>query len=199
MSLDISRTIAPKSEQLNADDLIAGPRTITVTAVKLVAEDQPVAIHFAGDEGKPYKPCKSMRRVLVRAWGADGAQYVGKSMTLFLDEQVRFGGAAVGGIRISHLSHIEKSITMALTATRATKKAYTVQAMAAPVATTAETPDESADLVRAGDAASSDGVAMYTAWLANLTAEQKDVIKKHHGRWSKSAKAADSAMAAAGD
>lgn len=122
MSLDISRTIAPKSEQLNADDLIAGPRTITVTAVKLVAEDQPVAIHFAGDEGKPYKPCKSMRRVLVRAWGADGAQYVGKSMTLFLDEQVRFGGAAVGGIRISHLSHIEKSITMALTATRATKK-----------------------------------------------------------------------------
>ena len=199
MSLDLSKTIAPKSEQLNADDLIAGPRTITVTSVKLVAEDQPVAIHFAGDEGKPYKPCKSMRRVLVRAWGADGAQYVGKSMTLYLDESVAFGGKTVGGIRISHLSHIGKSITMALTATRATKKAYTVQAMAAPVATTAETPDESADLVRAGDAASSDGVAMYTAWLANLTAEQKDVIKKHHGRWSKSAKAADSAMAAAGD
>lgn len=191
MSLDISRTIAPKSEQLNADDLIAGPRTITVTAVKLVAEDQPVAIHFVGDDGKPYKPCKSMRRVLVRAWGADGAQYVGKSMTLFLDEQVRFGGAAVGGIRISHLSHIEKSITMALTATRATKKAYTVQAMAAPVATTAETPDESADLVRAGDAASSDGVKMYSAWLANLTPEQKDAIKQHHSRWSKAAKAAD--------
>jgi len=199
MSLDISRTIAPKSEQLNADDLIAGPRTITVTAVKLVAEDQPVAIHFAGDEGKPYKPCKSMRRVLVRAWGADGAQYVGKSMTLFLDDQVRFGGAAVGGIRISHLSHIEKSITMALTATRATKKAYTVQAMAAPVATTAETPDESADLVRAGDAASSDGVKMYSAWLANLTPEQKDAIKQHHSQWSKSAKSADSAMAAEGD
>lgn len=189
--IDISGTVAPKSDQLNADDLIAGPRTITVTAVKLVAEDQPVAIHFAGDEGKPYKPCKSMRRVLVRAWGADGAQYVGKSMTLFLDDQVRFGGAAVGGIRISHLSHIEKSITMALTATRATKKAYTVQAMAAPVATTAETPDESADLVRAGDAASSDGVKMYSAWLANLTPEQKDAIKQHHSRWSKAAKAAD--------
>ena len=199
MSLDLSKTIAPKSEQLNADDLIAGPRTITVTSVKLVAEDQPVAIHFAGDEGKPYKPCKSMRRVLVRAWGADGAQYVGKSMTLFLDDQVRFGGAAVGGIRISHLSHIEKSITMALTATRATKKAYTVQAMAAPVATTAETPDESADLVRAGDAASSDGVKMYSAWLANLTPEQKDAIKQHHSQWSKSAKSADSAMAAEGD
>ena len=42
-SIDISKTIAPKSDQLNADDLIAGPKTITVTGVKLVAEDQPVA------------------------------------------------------------------------------------------------------------------------------------------------------------
>jgi len=193
MSLDISRTIAPKSEQLNADDLIAGPRTITVTAVKLVAEDQPVAIHFAGDEGKPYKPCKSMRRVLVRAWGADGAQYVGKSMTLFLDEQVRFGGAAVGGIRISHLSHIEKSITMALTATRATKKAYTVHVLPTTSSAPEASPAEHEDIVRAGDAASSDGVAMYTAWVANLRPEQKDVIKQHHSRWSKAAKAADAA------
>ena len=53
-SIDISKTIAPKSDQLNADDLIAGPKTITVTGIKLVAEDQPVAIHFEGDDGKPY-------------------------------------------------------------------------------------------------------------------------------------------------
>lgn len=131
MSLDLSKTIAPKSDQLNADDMISGPRTITVTAVKLAAEDQPVSIHFVGDDGKPYKPCKSMRRVLVKAWGPDGAQYPGRSMTLYLDESVRFGGAAVGGIRISHLSHISKSLTMALTATRATKKAYTVGVLAA--------------------------------------------------------------------
>lgn len=130
-SIDLSKTIAPKSDQLNADDLIGGARTITVTAVKLAAEDQPVSIHFVGDDGKPYKPCKSMRRVLVKAWGPDGAQYPGRSMTLYLDESVRFGGAAVGGIRISHLSNISKSLTMALTATRATKKAYTVGVLAA--------------------------------------------------------------------
>mgnify|MGYP000952184106 CR=1 FL=1 len=79
MSLDLSKTIAPKSDQLNADDMISGPRTITVTSVKLAAEDQPVSIHFVGDDGKPYKPCKSMRRVLVKAWGPDGAQYPGAS------------------------------------------------------------------------------------------------------------------------
>lgn len=129
--IDLSKTVAPKSDQLNADDLISGPKIITVTAVKLVAEDQPVAIHFQGDDGKPYKPCKSMRRVLIRAWGPDGAKYVGRAMTLFLDEAVRFGGAAVGGIRISHLSHIDKPITMALTVTRANKKAFTVAAMGA--------------------------------------------------------------------
>lgn len=128
--IDISGTIAPKSDQINADDLISGPLTITVTSVNLVAEDQPVSIRFAGDEGKPYKPCKSMRRVIVRAWGADAAQYAGRSMTLYLDESVRFGGAAVGGIRISHMSHIDKPLTMALTATRAVKKSYTVNPIA---------------------------------------------------------------------
>ena len=137
-SIDISKTIAPKSDQLNADDLIAGPKTITVTGIKLVAEDQPVAIHFEGDDGKPYKPCKSMRRVLIKAWGPNGAAYVGRSMTLFLDEQVRFGGAAVGGIRISHLTAIDKPLSMALTATRGTKKAYTVQPLAV------QQPDKSA-------------------------------------------------------
>lgn len=129
--IDLSKTIAPKSDQLNADDLIGGPRTITVTSVRLAAEDQPVSIHFVGDEGKPYKPCKSMRRVLVKAWGPDGSKYAGRSMTLYMDETVRFGGAAVGGIRISHLSHIDRQVTMALTATRAKKVAYTVGVISA--------------------------------------------------------------------
>lgn len=63
---DLSQTIAPKSDQLNADDLIGGPRTIKVTRVSAMKEpDQPIAIYFEGDNGKPYKPGKSMRRVLV--------------------------------------------------------------------------------------------------------------------------------------
>jgi hypothetical protein len=193
--LDLSKTIAPRSDQLNSDDLIGGPRTITITGVKLVAEDQPVAVSFEGDEGKPWKPCKSMRRVLVKAWGADGAKYAGRSLTLYLDESVRFGGAAVGGIRIGAMSHISKDLVMALTATRGTKKAYTVKPLAVeqpakpapPVST--QTPD--ACLVSAGNAAASDGVAMYSAWLGNLDADQKASIRHLHGGWSKVAKAAD--------
>lgn len=128
---DLTDTIVPKSDQLNADDLIGGPRTIAVTGVKRAdSPEQPIAISFDGDNGKPYRPCKSMRRVLVMVWGADGAAYVGRRMTLFRDPGVQFGGQQVGGIRISHMSHIDKAVTMALTATRANRKPFTVKPLA---------------------------------------------------------------------
>lgn len=126
--IDLTPTIVPRSDQLNADDLIGGPRTITVTRVSAMKEpDQPVAIYFEGDGGKPYKPGKSMRRVLVRVWGADGTAYAGRRMTLFRDEAVQFGGQAVGGIRISHMSGIPDAVTMALTVTRANRRPFTVK------------------------------------------------------------------------
>ncbi len=110
-TIDISKTIAPKSDQLNYDDFLTGNKTITIIDVKSTSkanDAQPVSIYYQGDAGKPYKPCKSMRRVMVKVWGNDGAQYVGKSLTLFGDSEVVFGGQKVGGIRISHMSHLKK-------------------------------------------------------------------------------------------
>lgn len=124
----LAKSIEPKSDQINADDLIGKSMTIKVSRVTGIEGDaQPISIHFEGDNGKPYKPCKSMRRVLVMTWGDKGNEYVGRSMTLYRDEKVMFGGIAVGGIRISHLSHIDKEVTMALTASRASRKPYTVK------------------------------------------------------------------------
>jgi len=134
---DLTTTIAPKSDRLNADDLIGVPsKTIKITNVSVVAGDQPVSLGFEGDNGKPWYPCKSMRRVLVQVWGGDGNKYVGRRLTLHRDSTVRFGGLEVGGIRISHMSDIAEPITMALTATRAQRKPYTVQ----PLATTTSKP-----------------------------------------------------------
>ena len=178
--IDISKTCAPKSDQLNSDDLICGPRTITITSVKLAAEDQPVSIHFSGDDGKPWKPCKSMRRVLMRAWGADGAQYVGKSATLFLEPGVRFGGAEVGGIRISHLSHLDKPLTMALTVTRASKKAYTVKQLSVPepaAEKTSEVDQEWIDDIRSAENLADLKVTFGTAWKAGRNKAEKDAFK----------------------
>ncbi|MFW0778595.1 MAG: hypothetical protein ACN2B6_12840, partial [Rickettsiales bacterium] len=78
-----------------------------------------------------YKPCKSMIRVMITAWGDNGADWVGKSMTLYCDPEVMFGGVKVGGIRISHVSHIESAIGMSLTATRGKRKPYRVDPLVA--------------------------------------------------------------------
>ena len=126
--MDISGTIVPKSDQLNADDLIAGPKTIRITRVTAneSSVEQPVNIYYDGDGGKPYRPCKSMRRVMVSAWGADASVYAGRSMTLYRDASVTWGGMEVGGIRISHLSHLDKEMVMALTASKKARKIHNV-------------------------------------------------------------------------
>jgi hypothetical protein len=129
--VDISRTIIPKSDQLNADQLLGGPLTITVTHVTANGgEDQPVAVHYEGENGRPYKPCKTMRKLLVYAWGADAGQWGGRSMTLFNEPDVKFGGETVGGIRISHLSDIQGDIKVSLTTTRGKKAQTSVKKMA---------------------------------------------------------------------
>lgn len=135
---DMRSTIIPKSDQLNYDDLIGGQtKTIKITGVQLTIGDQPAALNYENDQGKPYKPCKSMRRVLVYCWGDDANKYVGRSLTLYGDPKVMFGGVAVGGIRISNMSDIKEPITMALTTTRSQRKPFTVK----PLFPAPEIPD----------------------------------------------------------
>lgn len=124
--MNITDTIDPKVDQLTADHLIGRSLTIRVTAVKLNGGDQPCDIHYEQDGGLPYRPGKSMRRVLVHVWGGDVNKYVGRSMRLYRDDDVQFGGLKVGGIRISHMSHIDSPQTLALTAKKGSKKAFKV-------------------------------------------------------------------------
>lgn len=131
--IDISGTIVPKSDQLNADQLLAGPLTITVTRVTASGGDeQPVSIYYDGDQGRPYKPCKTMRKLLAYAWGANAAEWIGRSMALFHEPGVRFGGEQVGGIRISHLSDIAADIKVSLTTTRGKKAMTAIKRMDRP-------------------------------------------------------------------
>jgi len=185
--LDMTKTIQPKSDQLNADDLICGSKTITITNVRMTdAADQPVAVSYQGDNGKPYKPCKSMRRVMVMVWGPDAKEYVGKSLTLIRDEDVIFGGMKVGGIRISHMSHMKAPVTLALTATKSKRVPYTVK----PLAVSAP-PEISEEVKKAGEESAMCGVEAYKAWLATLPADVKETVRPYHQEWQKVAKAAD--------
>lgn len=125
--LDISPTIEPNSDQLNADDLIAGPQTVTITDVTKGSSEQPVNIHLAEYPRRAYRPSKSMRRVLVAAWGTDAAAYVGRRLTLYRDPDITFGREKVGGIRISAMSGIDKPLTVPLTVSRGKRARVTIQ------------------------------------------------------------------------
>ncbi len=133
--MDISDTLAPNSDQLDAIDLLTGPRTFLIERVSKGNAEQPVNIHFA-DFPRPWRPGKSMRRVLVSAWGADAATYVGRRVTLYCDPEVKYGGLAVGGTRIAALSHIDKPKQVPLLITRGKSAIFTVKPLAeVPAAT----------------------------------------------------------------
>lgn len=140
---DMRPVIVPRSDQLNADSLLSGALTITITNVEIrPGTEQPISVHYEGGEGKPWKPCKSMARVLVHAWGPDASVYKGRSLTLFCDPTVKWGGMEVGGIRVSYMSHIDGKMVMALTSTKGQRKPHTVLplvvAQAAPKKTRAQ-------------------------------------------------------------
>lgn len=126
MTFDISETLAPKSDQLDAIELLGQPRTFTVTNVTKGNAEQPVEIHLA-EFPRPWRPSKSMRRVLAACWGAEASAWTGRRMTLYCDETVRFGSEVVGGTRISALSHIPKRKSIPLLVTKGRSAMFTVE------------------------------------------------------------------------
>src|SRR5690554_5338464 len=125
--MDITDTLAPKSDQLDAVDLsVSGPRTFTIKGVSKGNPDQPVEIALE-EFPRVWRPGKSMRRVLAACWGVDASAYVGRRVTLFCDPTVKFGGEAIGGTRISHMSHIDGAQKVPLIITRGKSAMFTVQ------------------------------------------------------------------------
>ena len=129
--MNLTESIAPKSDQLNADDLMSGPITVTIREVAKGTPEQPVDVHIVEYPGRAYRPSKSMRRVMVTAWGAEAATYAGHQLTLFRNPEITFGREKVGGIEIAAMSHIDKPLTVALTATRGKRKSFTVAVLVA--------------------------------------------------------------------
>lgn len=132
--VDITKMVAPKTDQLNADDLLGGKtRDIKITKVKENdSETQPLSIYFEGDNNKPWKPCKGMRRVLIDLWGDDvcrnaSVNFVGRAVRLYRDPDVTFGSTVMGGIRISHASHIDREQKILVTTARARRVEFLVR------------------------------------------------------------------------
>lgn len=124
--IDLTESIAPRSDQMNAEDLLTGPRTFTIKEVRAGSAEQPFDFHFVEFE-RPFRPSKTVRRIMVAGWGKDASTYAGRRLTLYRDPAVKFGGMAVGGIRVSHMSHIDRPLSLALTETRGKRAVHVVK------------------------------------------------------------------------
>ena len=78
--MDISDSLAANSAQQNYDEYLAGPKTVTVEKVTRGSSEQPVDVHLVEFPGKPFKPAKSVRRVLAAAWGTDASAWAGRQI-----------------------------------------------------------------------------------------------------------------------
>lgn len=124
--MDISSTLEPNSDQLDAVELLGGPRIFTIESVSKGNAEQPVNV-FLAEFPRPWRPGKSMRRVLAFCWGVDAAQWAGRRAELFCDADVVFGGKAVGRTRISRLSHIDGTKKIPLLVTKGKSAVYIVE------------------------------------------------------------------------
>ncbi len=147
--------IVPKSDQLNADDLIAGDKVIEIERVNAGNSEQKLVVHYVGENGRPWKPCKSMIRVLVSLWGTKGSEWVGKRVKLYLNKRVRWAGVEVGGIRISEASGIGSAVSVMITVAKGKREVYKIEPLIDEnvlpfVETGSEKFDSAAESVRNG-------------------------------------------------
>lgn len=139
--IDISKMIIAKSDQLNADDLLGGEIIITITKVEeRDSKEQPLLLYYEGCNDRPWKPCLSMRRVLGALWGQWADEYIGRSLTLHRDPKVKWAGAEVGGVRITHMSHIDSVKEIVINATKGKKAKVTIHPLTSTAQQKAKTP-----------------------------------------------------------
>ena len=156
--MDMSESIAPKSDQLDAIELVAGPRTFTIEKVTRNNAEQPWNFHLT-EFPRPWRPGKSMLRVMAAAWGLDGSKYAGNRVTLFCDPTVQFGNDTVGGTRISHMTGIDKPLRVPLLVKRGKSAVFTVQPLKeAP-------PAPRRDFLAEAEAAEGDKDTLRALWI----------------------------------
>jgi hypothetical protein len=141
-------------------------------------KEQPISIFYEGDDGdKPYKPGKSMRRVMKHLWGANGDDYVGRSMTLYCDPTVRFGKDEVGGIRISHMSDIDGPKEVPLQLTKGVKKPFKVQVLR-QATQQQNAPQATLQDAQGAISGAADLAALEKAWRSNAMAPFREQLQE---------------------
>jgi hypothetical protein len=164
MSVELLKALEAKSDRLNADDLMSGPRIIKITDVRVtMAKDGNITVKYEGCGEKPWKPSKGMGRSMALMWGDDETKWAGKRVELFRNPDVEYGSMAIGGIQICGASHIECDLILQITVKRGKKQRLPVRKLhEETVETTIDT------------------TAMLTS-LRNVAADGMDALKEAWG------------------
>ena len=127
---DIRAAIQPRSDQLNYEDFVSGPAVLTIERTEDYRDEKGqarVAIHMVEYPGRPFKASKTNVKLLAIAWGEDDTDWPGRRVQLSADPTVTFGGKAVGGIRVTAVSHLPQRFTAKLSVARGKKKEFPVE------------------------------------------------------------------------
>jgi hypothetical protein len=119
---------------------------------------------------------------------------------------VKFGGLTVGGIRISHMSHIDNQATLMLTATKQSRKPFIVKPLVMPKPDDQKPPAvdpkpseapaiNPGDILEAAMNAAAKGNDALTEHLRGLPKSHKDALRAHGTELRALARQADDAMA----
>jgi hypothetical protein len=129
--------IKKNTDQLNYEDFLGGvTRTVTIAKVEKGRKEAQYDIAIEGDD-RYWRPPATVLKLLKLAFGDNAEDWIGKRATLYGDPEVKApGGKKVGGIRVSHLSHIDKPLVASLSITRGQTGTFTIQPLpdAAPAA-----------------------------------------------------------------
>jgi len=173
----IREACKPKSDRLNFEDFQNAPRICTVLKATEGDAEAPIWVYLEG-EPRPYKPCKTMIRVLKAAWGTKSSDWIGKRVELYGDPTVKWAGVEVGGIRISRVSGIEQPLDLMLTITRGKRTPRRIDPL--PEIKPAPEPKTKPDPLPA-----------FRAWLDKSGLTEADAVERIGGRTLEEATADD--------
>jgi len=129
----LQQALAPRSDQLNSDDLLVGSIVIVIAKVNInLGSEQKIIINYHNDNGKPWKPSKGMGRVLTMILGGDPDKWIGETVELYRDETVSFGkDKNCGGIRIAGMSAVKTRTILSITTAKGKKSQITIEPIVA--------------------------------------------------------------------
>ena len=168
--VDVTKALEPRSDQLNADDALAGPITIHVTGAGISAEGQ-LVITTSEYPQRPWHVSKGMGRFIAAIWGAESELWVGQTLTLYRDPDVKYAGQAVGGLRIEAMTGLHKPFTGPLRITRGKSVPFTIQPLTSPASTASQLTD-------AEISACTDVEALRAMWPRASTVQQAQITAR---------------------